>query len=274
VRDREPTQRTTRDNPSWRERVEPVGRAWRPLVFGWALIFGVVTVAGLLLTGPLDGGRLVRWDLEVAQWFVDHRTSTLNVVAETGTWLAETIPVIVVLAIAIVVAWRVSTNVAAPAFLAIAVGGEKVIYLVASSIVGRDRPPVPTIGTTYATASFPSGHVASAVSLYGSIALLIALHRRKAVRYVLLTTVGLVTVVVAACRMYCGFHFLTDSIAGALVGAVWLTVVYHAVLLASERRPPDADTTSRVDGHDRVGDADEPERTEVLIRRSASSLHR
>ncbi len=239
--------------PSWRERVEPVGRAWKPLVCGWVFMFAVVTAAGLLLVGPLEDGWIVRWDLEVAQWFVDHRTATLNAVAEAGTWLAETIPVIVVLAVAMVVAWRVSTNVAAPVFLAVAVGGEKLMYLVSSVIVGRDRPPVPTIGTTYATASFPSGHVASAVTLYGSIALLIALHRRKAVRHALLAAVGLVVVVVAVCRMYCGFHFLTDSIAGALAGAFWLNVVYHAILLPGGRRPSGLDTASGVDGNELRG---------------------
>jgi membrane-associated phospholipid phosphatase len=243
-----PTSRSIRETSNWRDRVEPVRRAWKPLVFGWALMFAVVTAAGLLLVGPLEDGRIARWDLEVAQWFVDHRTSMLNMFAEAGTWLAETIPVIVVLAVAIVIAWRVSTNVAAPAFLAIAVGGEKLMYLLSSLIVGRDRPPVPTIGTTYATSSFPSGHTASAVTLYGSIALLIALHRRKPVRYALLAVVALTTVVVAVCRMYCGFHFLTDSIAGALAGAFWLNVVYRTVLLPSDHWPSGLDTRSRVDG--------------------------
>ena len=138
------------------------------------------------------------------------------------------------LLVAVAVSWRVSTNVAAPVFLALAVGGEKLIYLISSSLVGRDRPPVPTVGTTYATSSFPSGHVASAITLYGSIALLIALRRSASVRAALLAVVALIALVVAVCRMYCGFHYLTDCVAGALVGAVWLGVVYQTVLLPGE----------------------------------------
>jgi membrane-associated phospholipid phosphatase len=44
--------------------------------------------------------------------------------------------------------------------------------------------------------------------------------------------------------MYCGFHFLTDSIAGALAGAFWLNVVYRTVLLPSEHWPSGLDTRS------------------------------
>ena len=38
--------------------------------------------------------------------------------------------------------------------------------------------------------------------------------------------------------MYGGFHYLTDSVAGALVGAVWLGVVYQTVLLPDEDAAP------------------------------------
>lgn len=209
-----------RKRPTLGDRVRPVARAWKPLTIAGVTLLVIVTAAGLLLVGPFQHGSVAHWDLDVAHWLVDQRTATLNTLAERGTWLAETITVPVVLLIAVVVSWRLSTNVAAPAFLVVAVGGEKLIYLISSSLVGRDRPPVPTVGTTYATSSFPSGHVASAVTLYGSIALLIALRRSASVRARLLAVVALVALVVAACRMYCGFHFLTDCVAGALVGAV------------------------------------------------------
>jgi undecaprenyl-diphosphatase len=220
--------------PSLRDRVVPAAHAWRPLVIGWLALFAVVTAAGMLLVGPFAEGRVARWDLEVARWFVDQRTSTGNSLAEAGTWLAETITVPAVLLVAVVVAWRVSSNVAAPVFLALAVGGEKLLYLLSSLAIGRDRPPVPTVGTSYATSSFPSGHVASAVTLYGGIALLIALRRSAAVRAGLLIVVGAIATTVALCRMYTGFHYLSDSVAGALVGAVWLALVYRSVLLPAE----------------------------------------
>ena len=230
-------------HPSLGDRLAPAGHAWRPLVVGWAVLFLAVTTTGLLIVGPLAEGRIAHGDLDLARWVVDHRTDLWNRLAETGTWLAETVTVPVVLVVAIVVAWRVSSNVAAPVFLALAVGGEKLLYLVSSLIIGRDRPPVPTVGTSYATSSFPSGHVASAVTLYGGIALLIALQRSRAVRLALLAVVAVIATVVALCRMYTGFHYLSDSVAGALVGAIWLAIDYRYVLRPYGRRP--ANATSR-----------------------------
>jgi len=230
-----PTESARREHPTLRDRIEPVVRAWRPLSITWLALLGLVIVADLLLVGPFEDGLLSRWDLDAAHWFVEARTATLDTLAEIGTWLAETITVSVLLVVAIIVAWRVSDNVAAPVFIAITVGGEKLLYLIASLVVDRDRPPVPTVGTTYATSSFPSGHLASAITLYGSIALLIALHRSRRVRLALLAVVGAISLVVALCRMYTGFHYLTDCIAGAVVGVVWLVATYHFVLLPAER---------------------------------------
>jgi undecaprenyl-diphosphatase len=229
--------RDERARPTIRARVEPALHAWRPIVVTWAALLAVVAVAGLLLVGPFEDGRIARWDLDIERWFVDQRTAALDVVAEVGTWLAETITVPLVLLVAIVVAWRVSRNVAAPVFLVLAVGGEKLLYIVASTIIGRERPPVPTVGSTYATSGFPSGHVASAVTLYGAIALVIALRRSRRTRALLLLAVAAIATVVALCRMYAGFHYLSDCVAGAVVGVVWVAVLYRSVLLPHE---PDA----------------------------------
>src|SRR4051794_20785134 len=226
--------------PGIRERLVPAARAWRPLPIIWLVLFGGVPAAGLLIVGPFAGGRLDRWDLDVARWFVDHRSSTLDPLAEAATWLAETITVPVVLLVAIVIAWRVSENVAAPVFLAVAVGGEKLLYLLSSLVVGRDRPPVPTVGTTYATSSFPSGHVASAVTLYGGIALVIALRRSRTQRALLLAVVSVIATIVAVARMYCGFHYLSDCVAGFVLGSLWLSAVYQFVLLRAGRHAEDA----------------------------------
>jgi membrane-associated phospholipid phosphatase len=170
----------------------------------------------------------------------------LNTLSEMGTWFAETIPVLVLLLVAIAIAWRVSRAIAAPVFLAVVVGGEKLIYLIVSLVVGRERPPVPTLGDTYATHSFPSGHIASAITLYGGIALVIALQRSAAVRRTLLVVVAVISVVVGLCRMYRGFHYPTDVMAGTVLGVVWLIVVYVTVLVGRRLRPGSrADSSGR-----------------------------
>jgi len=118
------------DRHSLRERLEPLGAAWRPLTATGIVLVAVLSVTGLVLTRALDGSRVVHWDVDVETWLVDHRTSALDVVAEGGTWFSETFVVPVVLLIAVLIAWRVSARLAAPVLLHVAVGGEKLIYLV------------------------------------------------------------------------------------------------------------------------------------------------
>jgi membrane-associated phospholipid phosphatase len=230
-----PTPRRAVSADSVRERLRPVQDAWLPLTLSAVLLTGVLTMAGLWLTHVGEDGAIARWDLDVEQRLVEARTDLLDSLTKIGTFLSETVPVLVVLLIAIALAWRSSSVVAAPAFLAVAVGGEKLIYLITSLLVGRERPPVPTVGDTYATSSFPSGHVASAITLYGAIALLVGLERPPAVRRSLLTLVALAAGVVAFCRMYRGFHYPTDVLAGVVLGVVWLVVTYRYVLLQADR---------------------------------------
>ncbi len=106
--------RGPRGGPSLGDRFRPAVRAWRPLATCWVALLVTVTAAGLLLVGPFEDGRVARWDLDIAERFVERRTDVLDALAEAGTWLSETITVPVVLLVAIVIAWRVSTNVAAP----------------------------------------------------------------------------------------------------------------------------------------------------------------
>ena len=110
--------------------------------------------------------------------------------------------------------------------------------------MGRDRPPVPTVGTTYATSSFPSGHVGTAITLYGGIALIVgALNGSRAVRNGLLVLAALIATVVAYCRMYRGFHFPTDVMAGVAVGTTCLVVSWLGIgrFAPSNRLRPPAD---------------------------------
>jgi membrane-associated phospholipid phosphatase len=232
--------RSTVRHPTWRGRLAPLVAAWRPLVAVAAMWTVALIAAGLLLTGPLADSGIVRTDLAIERWLAEHRSGALDALAEAGTWFSETFVVPVVLLVAIVAAWRKSTNVAAPVFLALAVAGEKLMYLIASVVVGRDRPPVPTVGTTYATSSFPSGHVASAITLYGGIALVVTARRSHAARRIALVIVGVVAAVVAVCRMYAGFHYLSDCIAGALTGVVWLTATYRLVFVPGWTGPAQA----------------------------------
>jgi membrane-associated phospholipid phosphatase len=199
------------------------------------LFTAAMTVLGLLVVhGP--AGWLREADLRAVETLVDRRSSTLDTLTRYGTWLADTVPVLVLTAVAVLLAWRITHRLVLPAVIALAVGGEKLIYLVTSILVARDRPPVPTLGDPHATASFPSGHVGAALALYGSVALVVAVRAAGGRwRAGLLVVAGILTAVVAFCRVYRGFHFPTDVLAGALLGAVWLWTVWRVLVVTARR---------------------------------------
>jgi undecaprenyl-diphosphatase len=183
--------------------------------------------------------RIDTWDLDFMDWLVDQRVAWLNRATSWGTQLAETIPVIVILLIAIIIARRSTHAWRTSMFLALAVGGEKLIYFVSSMLVRRDRPPVPSLGSTYATSSFPSGHVGSAITLYGGIALAVGAWRGRKYLVPLMTTMVAFAAIVAFSRMYRGFHYPSDCVAGAVVGVVWLTATLRVIgPLGPQDAPP------------------------------------
>jgi undecaprenyl-diphosphatase len=197
----------------------------------------IVTGVGLLLTNAFDG--VTAWDTEIVRELAESRTATMDTLTGYGTWLAESVVSIALLVVAVVTVRLVSHAWTLPVFLAVAVGSEKLIYLISSVIVDRGRPPVDTVGETYATASFPSGHVGTAIALYGGIALVVgALSGRRALRDGLIVVAVLITAVVAYSRMYRGFHYPTDVIAGAALGASCLVVSWVGIgRFAASGRP-------------------------------------
>ena len=196
-----------------------------PLIPALAVVFAVTVAVGWSVVHVLDS--VAAWDTDVVEDLASRRTARLNTLTGYGTWLADSVTSIVLVLVAIVVARIVTKEWTWSIFLALALGSEKLIYLVSSIIVGRDRPPVPTIGETFATDSFPSGHVGTAMALYGGIAVTIgAITGRRALRNGLLVLAVLITAVVAFCRMYRGFHYPTDVLAGAALGATCLILAW------------------------------------------------
>ncbi|MBA9078612.1 MULTISPECIES: phosphatase PAP2 family protein [Rufibacter] len=76
---------------------------------------------------------------------------------------------------------------------------------------------------TYQHFSFPSGHSTTATALFGMGAYLLARHVRQR-RYWLYTGAAIAVVLVGFSRMYLGAHYLSDVLAGFLLGSLWVLV--------------------------------------------------
>ncbi len=208
-----------------------VGRTVGWLVLGALIIWLVFVGLGYLLGHTLQHSGLVHEDGAIDRWFASHRHQPWNSVTKVATFGAETITVIVLGLVAFVLLrwrlgrWRESI------FLAVSVIGEVTIFVSTTLMVHRHRPSVPRLDSAPPTSSFPSGHTAASVALYGSLAIIAWQVARAGWLRTLATVVAvLMPIAVATSRLYRGMHYPTDVLAGALLAICWLTVTRWLVL--------------------------------------------
>jgi membrane-associated phospholipid phosphatase len=107
---------------------------------------------------------------------------------------------------------------------------QRPIVLIGWETWNRTRPKL--IGDGIAAPglhSFPSGHAALCVAVYGFLAYLwICSSRSIAEKLLAVVLVALLTATVSLARVRLGSHWPSDIIAGALLGVAWLSVVIVA----------------------------------------------
>lgn len=201
------------------------------LLVGLAAVTGVIAGAGLLITGVLQGTWVVRADRAAVAVLTSLGVPTLDAPAAVVNAIGGTRVVMIValtaaiLAVAVIRSWRPAV------FLAVALAGEVTVYLVVSRlVVDRARPGPATMGALPDLASYPSGHAAAAMTLYGAIALIGYVHGTGRWRLVILVIPTVLGILVALGRLYRGVHYPTDVLASALLSVSWLWITYRLLL--------------------------------------------
>jgi len=135
-----------------------------------ALLTALMIGLGFLVTHVLVHVWPLTLEDQAVRALVADRTPTLNRVSNLVSLIAYTTG----LAIAMVVvggAMRIAYHRWREAFfLAAAMLGQFEMFSITSRVVHRARPPVPKLDVFAPMESFPSGHTAAAVALYGGIA--------------------------------------------------------------------------------------------------------
>src|SRR5215218_2347043 len=229
-------------DPSSGGREAALAARWRRLrdgvpsalyLLGWALVLLVALVAlGWLLSKVVHDDGLGRADAGLSRWLAGERTADLNTLTRWTTWLSETITVTVLAVVTVAITALVWRQWREPMLVAVAVAGEVAIFLAITLLVDRRRPPVSHLDQAPPTSSFPSGHTAAAICLYGALAVLASQRARSAlVRGLTLTLAVLIPLAVAAARVYRGTHYLTDVVGGILLGGAWLLATVLGIRL-------------------------------------------
>jgi membrane-associated phospholipid phosphatase len=207
-----------------------VGALLAAEVIGAFIVSGAILVGlGMLLTHVLEHGALGRWDQHVITWFVAHGTTMANSISNILTWMANAVTVAVIIAVVTVVLWLRKWG-AQSFLLVVGIAIELTTFLTVNSLVGRPRPTVRHLGGTPSTYSYPSGHVAAAIVLYGGLAVLvIAATQRWWPRAIAVFLAAIIVVGVGLSRIYRGEHYPTDVFAGALLGVMALMSAVLAI---------------------------------------------
>lgn len=205
------------------------------LVFVVAMLAGLAAIALLSIGLGLFTTRVVEhaWgigpaDERVEVWLAMHRTSSRTDASLVGSMIAGgvVLPIVVAalgLACAALRKWRLA------AFAVFALAVESATYRATTLVVHSHRPRVVRLEHLPVNASYPSGHTAASIAVYGGFALLLTSRFTSRTFRIVAWTVALALVTfVATSRMYRGMHHPLDVAGGIVVGIAALCVLVFA----------------------------------------------
>jgi undecaprenyl-diphosphatase len=193
------------------------------IAFALAAVASMSILGGLLLTHVLlYVGGFAGADEHFVRFLARHRSSSLTDASLIGSIMAGgvVLPVVVLLGAAVAAvgrAWRLA------GFLLFALAVESASYRATTLVVHRHRPEVHRLEKLPVDASYPSGHTAASIAVYGGIALLLSSRiESRAARTAIWAVAAIIPMYVALSRMYRGMHHPTDVVGGGMVGVAAL----------------------------------------------------
>lgn len=199
---------------------------------GLALIAGISMLLGLVVTHVIEPTGIGAADERVNVWLAHHRTPSRTHASLVGSIIAGGVVLPIVAAIGALLfaclrKWRLA------AYFAFGLAVESGTYRATTMVVHSHRPRVPRLESLPVNASYPSGHTAAAIAVYGGIALLLASRfRDNGLRATAWIVALAIVAFVATSRMYRGMHHPLDVGGGMAVGILALCVIVLACRVA------------------------------------------
>ena len=229
----------------------------------------VAVFVGWVLDTVESNRGFARWDSTVADWGAANASTTSTRVLQALTHLGGTPWVMIAMAVVAIFDYRRFRNRAVIGFHGDRRHRRRLLNNALKLLIERDRPTVVhLIGS--AGSSFPSGHSAMSAAGWAAIALVLSRSMPRRRRALFGAAIA-VAIVVATSRALLGVHWLTDVIAGLIVGWSWFFVV--AVIFGGRlqrfgdpavRNPRSLETSTRI--------AAETPRTGIRSRRASADV--
>jgi undecaprenyl-diphosphatase len=204
---------------------------WRYFAAALAVLLCALAIGAFVKGGAL----LLHWDEPIQRAVEDTRSSGMTAIVRRISFLGSTVAVLTLGAVLAALSWRRCRAVAT--VILIATLSRPLLEFTLKAIVDRDRPDLERLvnGTG---PSFPSGHVMAAAALWGLVPLVVTLYTRNR-RIWWASTIASASLILAigASRTYLGVHWLSDVVAGFIVGAFFLRGAEWLLVHQHDRRP-------------------------------------
>lgn len=166
-------------------------------------------------------------DLTMQQAFINMRTDLLTPFMKVVTHSTDTITIVILcLALLLIPVTRKKEGLPLTAAALINMG----IYKAMKHLFLRARPDVMYHLVEQGGYSFPSGHSATSMLVYGLLFYLVGKYCKNQKMKVLLQAVcGILVLTVGPSRLYVGVHWATDVLAGWCVGAAVLMAAVYLI---------------------------------------------
>jgi len=211
------------------------------------LALGMFASFGCLV---LDGNELTAFDSSLAarlhQHAADHPAVTASFMGITSLGNPAELAVLVI-GVALVLAWRRCRGLALVWMLVVAGGG--ILNELLKDWHQRPRPRFEDPLITPGGWSFPSGHAMGSLICYGMLAyLLILALPRSWKRHAVVGALATLVLAIGFSRIYLGAHFCSDVVGGFAASTVYLTGVISA--LEWRRKQSDVGSIQEVEAED------------------------
>ncbi len=219
-------------------RLDPAKASGLLLTVSITAIFVLAMIAGWVFDTLDEASGFAEFDEAVAQWGADNATDTSTFLLGVLTDLGGTAFITFITVAVAVYGWRRYKNFKVALFMVSVSLAQTIVNNGLKWVIDRERPEFAQLDG-WAGSSFPSGHTAAAAATYAGIALVLGLSASTTVRAWLAAGAISIAVTVGATRALLGVHWLTDVIAGLMVG--WAVFIAVAVAFGGRLMVPGED---------------------------------
>jgi membrane-associated phospholipid phosphatase len=210
--------------------IKPYAALWLTMIIGGALVLAMALLGAEVYSDVVDEEGLASLDIPALEYSQSLRNPDINTFATGFTNVGGGIGMPIVASI--LTAWL--TFLSRTWRPIVLVGGAALVSTTATTfgkrLVGRTRPDhseaVPPFETT---PSFPSGHTLNTTVVIGVLVYLICLQFQVLWARITAITAGAIFILaMGLSRVFLGHHWMTDVMAGWLLGLAWVCMVILA----------------------------------------------